>query len=190
MRLTASNSSMAAAHGKRILQCTAYCSVSASSTPAGGLQTLHSDFRQHSWTTQFCQPSSLVMAISVGQTESADRQLRSWMEAWNTFGWLPELFDVGVSVRHPMEKVLAPSVVSCPESRFPSLGIHKMHGVDHTLNDDEQLRSIKASLPLGPPETCCSSNRPVLLLKRLTVVYGSGPRGQAASKKGLHPHTN
>ena len=42
-----------------------------------------------------------------GDTEFAGAQHGSWMRAWRHFGWLPELFDIAISARHPLEKVAA-----------------------------------------------------------------------------------
>lgn len=28
---------------------------------------------------------------------------KNWSEAWNRFGWLPEMFDLGMDNRHPTE---------------------------------------------------------------------------------------
>lgn len=52
---------------------------------------------------QFLLPSTLCLIA--GQTEPAAVQHGSWMAAWRRFGWLPELFDISIATRHPLEKV-------------------------------------------------------------------------------------
>ena len=46
-----------------------------------------------------------MLCLIAGQTEPAAVQHGSWMAAWRRFGWLPELFDISIATRHPMEKV-------------------------------------------------------------------------------------
>jgi hypothetical protein len=47
----------------------------------------------------------LMFLMCAGDTRFAGVQHGSWMRAWRQFGWLPELFDIAVSTRHPLEKV-------------------------------------------------------------------------------------
>lgn len=49
-----------------------------------------------------------------GDTQFAGVQHGSWMQAWRRFGWLPELFDIAISTRHPLEKVPAVVGEQCP----------------------------------------------------------------------------
>jgi hypothetical protein len=48
---------------------------------------------------------SYVWLRRAGDTGFAGAQHASWMRAWRHFGWLPELFDIAISTRHPLEKV-------------------------------------------------------------------------------------
>jgi hypothetical protein len=43
--------------------------------------------------------------LHAGQTEDAALLHGNWTAAWKTFGWLPELFDAGVTQRHPLQRV-------------------------------------------------------------------------------------
>ena len=54
------------------------------------------------------------LSTFAGQTEPARVQHGSWMDAWRRFGWLPELFDISIAARHPLEKVAASSCVWTP----------------------------------------------------------------------------
>eukprot|EP00951_Prasinocladus_malaysianus_P005245 scaffold37258_cov47-Prasinocladus_malaysianus.AAC.2 len=40
----------------------------------------------------------------IGQVADAERLHANLTAAWHRFGWLPELFDLGIANRHPMEK--------------------------------------------------------------------------------------
>ena len=45
--------------------------------------------------------------VLAGQLEDAEPLHADWMTAWHTFGGLPELFDAGLAMRHPLQRVRA-----------------------------------------------------------------------------------
>jgi hypothetical protein len=47
---------------------------------------------------------SLLLLLRTGQTEDAAQLHANWTAAWNAFGYIPELFDISMAKRHPMEK--------------------------------------------------------------------------------------
>lgn len=57
------------------------------------------------WHFVALKASMLRAALRTGDTQFAGVQHGSWMQAWRQFGWLPELFDIGITTRHPLEKV-------------------------------------------------------------------------------------
>lgn len=69
----------------------------------------------------------LVASIPrAGQTEDASALHGNWTAAWDAFGWLPELFDAGVTQRHPLQRVTLVPLSSCL-SVTPAYGTHIAH---------------------------------------------------------------
>ena len=50
-------------------------------------------------------PLSRHQRVPAGQLEDAEPLHADWMAAWHTFGGLPELFDAGLAMRHPLQRV-------------------------------------------------------------------------------------
>ena len=63
-------------------------------------------------STHLAHPAPLLkhQRVLAGQLEDAEPLHADWMAAWRTFGGLPELFDAGLAMRHPLQRALAP----CP----------------------------------------------------------------------------
>ncbi len=46
-----------------------------------------------------------LFAVMAGQLDDAALLHGNWTAAWKAFGWLPELFDAGLTQRHPLQRV-------------------------------------------------------------------------------------
>ena len=55
-----------------------------------------------SCTSAWHAPILSLQALA-GQVEEGVALHKNWSAAWNRFGWLPEMFDLGMDNRHPTE---------------------------------------------------------------------------------------
>lgn len=84
-----------------------------------------------------------LCCVPAGDTQFAGVQHGSWMQAWRRFGWLPELFDISIATRHPLEKVCSRSHASsissstgwksqrCAAQRLFLVAVKKSEGGKH-----------------------------------------------------------
>lgn len=57
---------------------------------------------KHMYTWPASLRSCPLQALA-GQVEEGMALHKNWSAAWNRFGWLPEMFDLGMDNRHPTE---------------------------------------------------------------------------------------
>ena len=57
-------------------------------------------------STHLAHPAPLMkhQRVLAGQLKDAEPLHADWMAAWHTFGGLPELFDAGLAMRHPLQR--------------------------------------------------------------------------------------
>lgn len=53
------------------------------------------------------------MQALAGQVEEGVALHKNWSAAWKRFGWLPEMFDLGMDNRHPTETGAAGAAGGC-----------------------------------------------------------------------------